>query len=436
MNTSDSRHMNHFELLKPSEIAFEFRKLNKKTRLNFIKTLDIANAADVLENLPDDIANDLVASLPRSKAAQILSEMLSDEKVDILQALSEVEREEILSYFDKDTSGKLKDLLAFQAATAGGFMQIEYFSCRKDDSVQKVKSVFEQAEKEYFEYPSTEIYVLNDNHQLEGCVDLRKLVLEKDQAMIKDICNFSPLSIPVSSELDDIMSFFYKHPVLAVPVVDQGNRMMGIMTKFDVMRTAQDRAGSDFQNFTGISGGEELREMNFKKRFSKRITWLSTNILLNFAAASVITFYEETLKEFILLAIFLPIISDMSGCSGNQSVAVSIRELSTQRISFKDFFWVFWKELIMGLANGLILGVVLGIIVFFWKGMFLMGLLIGTALYLNTILSVCLGGLIPLILKKFKKDPAIASSPILTTLTDMMGFILLLSLVTQFKEFL
>jgi magnesium transporter len=161
---------------------------------------------------------------------------------------------------------------------------------------------------------------------------------------------------------------------------------------------------------------------------------LSTNIVLNIIAASIIAMYQSTLEAVIALAVFLPIISDMSGCSGNQAVAVSMRELSLGVIRPKELLRVLLKESSLGLINGLALGVLIGMVAFIWKGNPYLGLVVGVALMANTIVAVCIGGCVPLLLKGLKFDPALASGPILTTITDMCGFLLVLSLAAAMMD--
>jgi magnesium transporter len=161
-------------------------------------------------------------------------------------------------------------------------------------------------------------------------------------------------------------------------------------------------------------------------RSRRRLAWLSLNIVLNVVAASVISVYEDTLQAVIALAVFLPIISDMSGCSGNQAVAVSIRELSLGYVRPGEVLRVWGKELAVGAINGALLGLLIATVAWLWKGQAMLGLVVGTALALNTMVAVSIGGLVPLVLKRFGKDPALASGPILTTVTDMCGFFFVL----------
>ena len=167
-------------------------------------------------------------------------------------------------------------------------------------------------------------------------------------------------------------------------------------------------------------------------RSRRRLTWLSSNIVLNIIAASVISAYEETLTAVIAIAGFLPMVSDMSGCSGNQAVGVSMRELSLGLTRPADLFHVLRKELGVGIINGIVLGVLIGLVAWVWKDNAYLGLVIGLALSLNTLIAVSIGGTVPLVLKRFGVDPAVASGPLLTTVTDMAGFFSVLSLASFF----
>ena len=212
-----------------------------------------------------------------------------------------------------------------------------------------------------------------------------------------------------------------------VPVVDNFSHLVGVVQRADVQKAHGDATLKSFQRFAGIIGGDELRSMPFKLRSGRRLAFLVINIFLNLIAASVIALYEETLSQVIALAIFMPILSDMSGCSGSQAVAVSIRELSLGLVQPRDFLRVWWKESQVGLFNGLILGILLAVLAFVWKGSFALAVVVGLALGINTFVGGCAGGLLPLMIRRLGIDPALAAAPILTTITDMFGFFLALS---------
>jgi magnesium transporter len=229
-----------------------------------------------------------------------------------------------------------------------------------------------------------------------------------------------------TATLDDLENLFDENTFTAVPVVDDDSRMLGVVRRRAVYDAAAERAESEHMKSQGIVGGEELRSMPTHVRSRRRLAWLSINIVLNLIAASVIAQFQDVLSAVIVLAVFLPIISDMSGCSGNQAVAVSMRELSLGVIKPSDFYYVWRKEAVIGLINGIVLGALIAAVAWVWQGNPWLGLVVGLALSVNTLVAVSIGGTVPVVLKALKVDPAVASGPILTTVTDMCGFFLLL----------
>jgi magnesium transporter len=240
----------------------------------------------------------------------------------------------------------------------------------------------------------------------------------------------NPLRVEVHMRVEELARFFVEHKLYGVPVVDAAGLLVGVVLPESVEEAMRKRADRQFLNLSGIIGGEEFRTMPLAARSGRRLSWLSINIVLNVVAASVIAIYQDTLAAAITLAVFLPMISDMSGCSGNQAVAVSMRELTLGLVRPNEILRVLLKESSLGLVNGLVLGGLLGGLALLWKGNPYLGLVVGGALAANTVLSVSLGGLLPLALKRLRLDPALVSGPVLTTVTDMCGFFLVLSFAT------
>ncbi len=240
----------------------------------------------------------------------------------------------------------------------------------------------------------------------------------------------NPLSVRDSTSLDDLIDFFDVNHFVGVPVVDRQDHLLGVLQRSAVNEARADRNEADYLKSQGIVGGEELRTMPLLRRTRRRLAWLSINIVLNLMAASIIAIFRDTLSAVIALAVFLPIISDMSGCSGNQAVAVSMRELSLGLIQPRDLWRVLMQEGSVGLINGVVLGLLVAFLAYAWQGNGYLGLVVGLALCLNTMIAVCIGGTVPLILKYFNFDPAVASGPLLTTVTDMCGFFLILGLAS------
>jgi len=260
-------------------------------------------------------------------------------------------------------------------------------------------------------------------------VSLRGLLRSKRTVRLADI--MSPaISVPPEMHQDVLVTLFDENPFLGVPVVDGRGVLLGVVSRLELAEAQLERAEQESLSRQRI--GDELRSMPTWLRSKRRLTWLSSNIVLNIMAASVISAYQETLAAVIAIAVFLPMVSDMSGCSGNQAVGVSMRELSLGLTRPIDLFHVLKKEFSVGIINGIVLGILIGIVAWVWKDNAYLGLVIGLALSLNTLIAVSIGGTVPLVLKYFGIDPAVASGPLLTTVTDMAGFFLVLSLASLF----
>jgi magnesium transporter len=269
--------------------------------------------------------------------------------------------------------------------------------------------------------------VVSEGGELLGVLRLRDLLLAPKSKLLTDIMIKEPQKIRADTPLKDLKEFFKQVNYLGVPVVDTRERLVGVVLASAVREAVNRRSNQIFLQFSGIVGGEEFRTMPLFKRSSRRLSWLSINIVLNIVAASVIALYQDTLEKAIVLAVFLPIISDMSGCSGNQAVAVSIRELSLGLVRPKELLRVLGKESSIGIINGVVLGLLLGGVAFLWKGNPYLGLVVGVSLAANTLVAVSFGGLVPLFLRRAGADPALASGPLLTTITDVCGFFFVLS---------
>jgi magnesium transporter len=283
----------------------------------------------------------------------------------------------------------------------------------------------------YSDYDVQYIYVVeqlnNDGTgKLVGVLRLRDLILSDAKTRIDSLMIPTPLSVDAHCHLKELHQFFVEHNFVGVPVIDNEGLLVGVLRRGDVEETMAEKYAEDYLKSQGIVD-EELRTMPLGLRSRRRLAWLSINILLNILAASVIAFYQETLAQVIALAVFLPIISDMSGCSGNQAVAVSMRELSLGLVNPKEVWRVLMKEVGVGLINGFCLGLLIACVAFVWKGNPWLGIVVGVAMMANTLIAVSLGGTLPLVMRLFKLDPALASGPILTTVTDMCGFFLVLS---------
>ncbi len=406
-------------------------QLDLRVREQLCELLPAEETADLLKNLAEAQAIELLEEMPVELAADVVEEMDADISGDLLRELNEEDSEAIFAELDDtDESEDLRERASYKSDSAGGLMADTVISFPSSTTVANVLQDLENHAEEYNDADVQYLYVVNEHRHLIGVLNLRSLVLGKRLESINRLMRVNPLCVDVNTSLEELEDIFDEKQYLGVPVIDEDGCLRGIVSREAVEEALSEARKDDYLKAAGIVGGEELRSMPLKDRCLRRLAWLGPNILLNLLAASVIASYEDTLQAVIALAVFLPMVSDMSGCSGNQAVAVSIRELTLGIIRPRDYFRVLIKEGLLGVTNGIALGIVLGTIAFLWKGSLFLGFVIGGALMLNTILSVLLGGLIPLVLKRFKADPALASGPILTTCTDMCGFFLVLNLAS------
>jgi magnesium transporter len=400
-------------------------RLDPEEQQQIMARVSPESAAEFIEYIPNEPAADLLGELSPEVAASIVSEMDSDDQADVLAELEEEDLEEILRYMDEREAGEARQLLAYDDDVAGGLMMTEYFSYPRAFRTGAVLQDLARREEEYELHNVHYIYVTGRGRKLLGVALIRDIVFAGPEVRLADIVR-PAVTVSDKTPLDELENLFDENSFTAVPVVDAENRMLGVVRRRAVYDAVANRIEAEHMKSQGIVGGEELRSMPTSVRSRRRLAWLSINIVLNLIAASVIAQFQDVLSAVIVLAVFLPIISDMSGCSGNQAVAVSMRELSLGVIKPADFYYVWRKEAIVGLINGVVLGLLIAGVAWAWQGNAWLGLVVGSALTVNTLVAVSIGGTVPVALKALKVDPAVASGPILTTVTDMCGFFLLL----------
>ena len=416
--------------LDPLEAVRVVGRLDDETRSALLVKMMPEDAADVLEHMPEVHATDALESMGPQDAARILAELPSDTQADLLGDLEDVEAEAILAEMEPEEAQELRELAAYPEHTAGGLMLTELVQVPVGLTVDQVVEHLRQHAEEYTGYDVQYAYVVDEEERLVGVLRLRDLLMAPRSRPVEKLMVRDAHFVRTDSPLDELVHFFEEHHFFGAPVLDADGVLCGVLRRSGVEAAVTEQSDETFRRSQGIVGGEELRSMPLLLRSRRRLAWLSVNILLNVMAASVIALHQDTLEAVIALAVFLPIISDMSGCSGSQAVAVSLRELTIGTIQPADVRRVLLGEMGLGVINGVALGVLIGLVAWLWKGNFWLGLVVGSALVVNTVIAVCIGGMVPLILKRFGKDPALASGPILTTITDMCGFFLVLSLAS------
>ena len=419
----------YLQSLPSSETVRAVFRLTPDEQEKLLTLLPPESAADLIDDVPDAQAAELLDNLEPGEAASIVNEMDSDEAADVLAEMDRDDVEEILRLMDADEAAEARQLIDYDPETAGGLMMKEYLSYPETTAVADAVTDIAIRGEDYPIYYLQHLFVVGPLGRLLGVAGLADIVGATPQARLAELA--APVdAINASAGLDQLEEFFESRDTPIAPVVDDAGRLLGAIRRRAVFDAISERSDESYLKSQGIVGGDEFRSMPLHIRSGRRLSWLIVKIFLNLASASVIALYEDTLAAAFMLAIFLPIVSDMSGCSGYQAVAVSMREMALDVINPSDLVRVCLKELALGLVTGIVLGLVLAAVAWLWKGNPWLGLVVGTALAANTLVAVVIGGALPLLFKGLRIDPALAAGPVLTTITDTGGFFLVLSLAT------
>lgn len=416
--------------LHAADSARALALMSEKERSSVFAALGPENAAVLVEALPEAQAAEILEELSPENAAAIVDELEADERADLLGELHHQDAEAILQELGEREAGETRKLLSYPADSAGGLMRLDFVKIPENITVREALEDLQTNRDVYSHFRVQYVFAVDSSGRLTGVIPLRDLIFADGSRGLAEIMRKDPAHVEAEVELEELIDYFDRNPFLGLPVVDDRRRLVGVVERDAVEEEAGNRSEDTLLKVSGIVGGEELRSMPVRVRSVRRLSWLSLNIVLNIIAASVIAIFEGTLQRVIALAVFLPIISDMSGCSGNQAVTVSIRELTLGIVKPQDVWRVMKKEAIVGFINGLALGAIVGLVAYLWRGNAWLGLVVGGALAINTMISVVLGGAVPIVLKRLRRDPALASAPILTTVTDLCGFLLTLGFAT------
>ncbi|WP_145087556.1 magnesium transporter [Anatilimnocola aggregata] len=413
--------------LPPGEAKRLATRLEANAQGQLFTLLPLGDAAQLLHEMAIVQAAEVLLHLQVERAAELLGTFPSNEQADLIAELKSAAAP-ILAALPRDVAQSVLKLSQYHADTAGGLMIAEFLAFAESTLVEDVIEDLRLNAVMYSRFHAQYTYVVDAEQRLTGVLRLRDLLLVERTIPLREIMTRSPLRVPADMPLDDLLRLFDRHPYFGLPVVDSVDRLLGVVLATDVEEALSESLDRRMLLASGVWSGEEYRSMNWTNRVMRRFPWLAVSLLLSLVAASVIGWYEETLTAAIALAVFLPVISGMGGNSGNQALAVSIRELSLGLVQPREFLWVVRKEAIVGIVNGVILGIAIASVCLIWQRNLLLSVVVGVAIIVNTLVAACLGGILPLALKRWKLDPALASGPILAAITDLCGFLVALLL--------
>lgn len=427
----------HNVKLHPSEIANLLKGLNEKSFNDAVQAIPKEFIADVALELPDRYFEDIVESFTVKELAESVTELESDDQTDFMQELEELDTQrakEVFDELDKEDQADILQLKKYEEDEAGAYMQIEVYTAGLEQNVHDVIRDFSTLRKrdelENIHY----LFVTDTDDKLCYGIGLDSLLIFDFDKTLKDNIEESPEKYrPVFSlddeNINDVVQKFQEFDLNSMPIVNEKGVLLGRITSDDIYDIINEQATDQMYSLAGVNDDAEEDEDIFNAGKSRAV-WLSVNLMTAIAASLVIGLFEETLQSFVALAILMPIVASMGGNAGTQSLTVVVRQLALGDIVKHDAFRTIKKEVILSLANGLFFAIIMGIIASIWFDKGMLGVVIALSMIINLLSAGFFGSMVPLLLKKMEVDPAIGSTVILTTVTDVVGFFSFLGLAT------
>jgi magnesium transporter len=413
--------------LSSSEIAHALESSPPKQRKLFFSLLETNEEGDVLADLGEEIQQELVSNISNEELAEAVKELEPDETVDILQNLPADRMNTILSKMSLRDRKRIEIGLNYPENTAGGLLNTDVISVRPSHSIEVVINYL----RDQKELPDNtdKIFVVNKEDEYIGELAIGKIIISKPSLTVREVMDTSANPIYVSQDDKEVATIFERNDIISSAVINESGKLIGRITIDDVLDVIREDAD---QNFLGMAGVAEDTFAPPGRAARSRVFWLSMNLLTAFIASMTINIFKDVLDQIVYLAILMPIVASMGGVAATQTLTIVLRGLTLEQINSSNLQWLFKRELAVSILNGFVLSILVGLVTFFWFNEILLSLLISLALVINLVSSVIAGVFVPLILRSLNQDPAIAGSVVVTTVTDVVGFLSFLGLATIF----
>ncbi|HXG04628.1 MAG TPA: magnesium transporter [Candidatus Binatia bacterium] len=416
----------------PADVAGILRDRPLEDQVRLFRLLPPARAGAVLAELDDPTAHELMRSLDEHELSRILEQLPADDVVEVVEELPRAEAEKLLDLMEEEKSEEVQELLEYREGSAGRLMTREFVAVHENATVAQA---IEYIRKSKSGDDAFYLYVVDDHEHLVGYVPLHRLLTADPVTPIRDIRIEDVESVTVDTDQEDVARLVQRYDLVQVPVVDANRRLLGTISVDDVIDVIHEEATEDIQRLGGAGGDETVLDPP-QTVLPRRLAWRLVNLATAVLAASVIGLFEESIQALAVLATFMPIVASMGGIGTTQTATVVVRGIALGDLTPHVLGRVLRKELWLGLTTGLTTGLLLAVVAFAWKGHLLLAVVLGVALLLNMLVAAVVGTLVPIALKTFRIDPAIASSVIVTTFTDVFGFLSFLGLATLLMRYL
>src|SRR6059036_2450852 len=423
--------------MHPADVAKMLHHLNtaqeKRTVFELIKP-DTSKATALSEMDEGDIG-DVLQDMPAADIAMLLKDLPDDDQAYVLTCLPEERSQEVLKLMKPEDSAEVEDLLRYEPKSAGAMMTTEYFSLTEDttaeEAIRKLQVAKDTGNVFY-------VYVTDSGEKLVGVLSLRQLLQVPPHTRLGTMIKREVISVSTDTDQEEVAKLVARYNLLAIPVVDKENRLVGIITVDDVVDIIHDAATEDMMKMSGtqIEEEEEIMHSSVFQAVRLRVPWLLTNLIGSMVSGSILWFFRYTIEEVVALVTFIPVIAAMGGNVGLQSSTMVIRGLATGRIELTDVWKMFFRETWIGLLLGVACGVLLTAAGWLWHGQWFMGMVVGVSLVIAFLVSTSMATIMPVLLKRLDIDPAVAAGPFVTTANDITGISIYLALATLLLEYL
>ena len=416
-----------------AKLLKKIKKQDDERFFEYLKKIPTDILGDVLLELPEKIKDEAISHLSAEKLGFAVEALESDDATDLIQDIGDIDEEKsenVIASLDEEDQDDIEKLLQYSDNQAGAYMQTEVFDATLDESIEnavaRLKTLKESDELENIH----NVFIVDDDHHLMGAISLEDLITLDFSTTFQSILSSGDYQTQKARSIDlieDVAHTFEQFDLNAIAIVDWENKLVGRITADDIIDVIEELATDQIYNMAGVDEDTEYEE-NLKMVTYRRGSWLFVNLLTAIAASFVISMFDETLQAFIPLAILMPIVASMGGNSGTQTLTVMVRQMALGDIDTENAKEAITKELIVSFFNGVLFAFIMGIVAFFWFDNVMLGVVIGFAMIINMLTAGIFGAIVPLSLKKFGIDPAIGSTVVLTTATDMIGFFAFLAL--------
>jgi magnesium transporter len=431
-NIKEFNELENIQITHPSQIAKllrKIRKIDENRFFSFANTIPQDIIGEVLLELPEHYKNDILEKLSNNELVKIINELDTDDATDLIQDIEYFDPKKadlILENLDDEDKDDIKWLKRYDENQAGAFMQTEVFSACVTQTINEAKDKFKTL-KENNELENVyQVFIYDEENSLIASIPLEELFIADfnitfEKFLEKSEDKFDPIFVDATTQIDEVIKIFEEYNLSVIPIVGYRNRLLGRITSDDMFDIIEDSATEQIYNLAGVKDDTEYED-TLKETMKKRGNWLFINLLTAILASITIGLFEETIQSYVALAILMPIVASMGGNAGTQTLTVIVRQLALGEVNFDNAKDAILKEVYIALSNGFIFAFITAIVAFIWFGEYMLGIVIGISMVINMLFAGFFGSIIPILLKKFNIDPAIGSTVLLTTITDIAGF--------------